>query len=287
MKKAKGFRVAVALLTAAGMMMPGTVVGAAQTKSTVSSASTATESKSTEELQAQIDQLTKERDELKAKVDELTKEVEKLKNGGGESTAASTVSLPENVANADTTVTYSDAATVRLVQQALNAAGFNCGTPDGVAGTNTSAQISAYETAKGLTVNGAITDQLLQSLGIADQVADQAKKEAQKGQYSSDFTYEQLARNPDSYVGQKVKFSGEVAQVENNGADSYIRLAANSDYDTIFLVAFDSDSLGYNILDDDKVTVYGTAQGVISYTSIWNQKITIPAIQADTIEENS
>ena len=190
------------------------------------------------------------------------------------------------MAGADTTVTYSDAATVRLVQQALNAAGYNCGNPDGVPGAKTAEQISAYETAKGLTVNGAITDQLLQSLGIADQVAAQAKQEAQKGQYSADYSYQQLARNPDAYLNQKVKFSGEVLQADN-GDPSYIRLAVNSDYDSVLFVTFDPDIIDYNLLENDQVTVYGVDLGEYTYETVLGASVTIPWVQADMIEISS
>lgn len=56
---------------------------------------------------------------------------------------------------------YTDAETVKKVQEALNAAGYDCGAPDGIAG-----QIEKYQADKGLTVTGTITDEVLASLGI-------------------------------------------------------------------------------------------------------------------------
>lgn len=280
MKKSKGIRMAAAWITAVCLALPGTAVGAAGTSSAPQTAGTDSGT-----LEEQLARVTKERDELKAKVGELTKEVEELKNGQAES-AEPKPALPDNVAGADTTVTYSDAATVRLVQQALNAAGYNCGNPDGVPGAKTAEQISAYETAKGLTVNGAVTDQLLQSLGIADQVAAQAKQEAQKGQYSADYSYQQLARNPDAYLNQKVKFSGEVLQADN-GDPSYIRLAINSDYDSVLFVTFDPDIIDYNLLENDQVTVYGVDLGEYTYETVLGASVTIPWVQADMIEISS
>jgi putative chitinase len=53
------------------------------------------------------------------------------------------------------------------VQAALNKAGFNCGKPDGVIGSNTRAAILAYCSAKGLPVSLTLSDELLQSLGVA------------------------------------------------------------------------------------------------------------------------
>ncbi len=62
-----------------------------------------------------------------------------------------------------------DEATVKSVQQALNDAGFDCGEPDGIAGENTAAAITAYESAKGLAQDGVISDSLLVSLGLAQE----------------------------------------------------------------------------------------------------------------------
>lgn len=55
---------------------------------------------------------------------------------------------------------------IEKVQEALNAAGYNCGTPDGIAGSGTSGQIEKYQTDKGLTVTGTITDEVLEALGV-------------------------------------------------------------------------------------------------------------------------
>ena len=55
---------------------------------------------------------------------------------------------------------------IQRVQEALNAAGYDCGTPDGVAGQKTTAAVNAYQAAKGLNVTGEIDAVLLESLGI-------------------------------------------------------------------------------------------------------------------------
>ena len=62
--------------------------------------------------------------------------------------------------------TYTDPETVKKVQEALNAAGYDCGTPDGIAGSGTTGKVEKYQTDNGLKVTGTITDELLDSLGI-------------------------------------------------------------------------------------------------------------------------
>ena len=174
---------------------------------------------------------------------------------------------------------------INVVQETLNAAGYNCGTPDGVAGRKTTEQINAYETAQGLTVNGIITEQLLESLGLADQLEEQAKREAEKASYSSDYTYEQLARNPDTYIGSKIKFSGKVLQVmEGSDNLAYMRVAMNSNYDTVIFVTYDKDELSFRLLDDDMVTIYGSSLGVYSYEAVSGATITLPWIAAEMVE---
>ena len=64
--------------------------------------------------------------------------------------------------------TYTDKDTGKKVQQALNDAGYNCGTPDGIAGKKTYAAIGSYQRAKGLAETQQIDDALLQALGLAE-----------------------------------------------------------------------------------------------------------------------
>lgn len=64
---------------------------------------------------------------------------------------------------------YSDKETVKSAQSALNAAGYDCGTPDGIAGKGTSAAISQYQTDKALNVTGTVTHELLVSLGVIEE----------------------------------------------------------------------------------------------------------------------
>ena len=61
---------------------------------------------------------------------------------------------------------YNDKGTVKQVQQALNDAGFNCGTPDGAAGKKTKQAIMDFQAENGLEQTGVIDDALLAALGV-------------------------------------------------------------------------------------------------------------------------
>lgn len=218
------------------------------------------------ELEEQIEQLESENDELKKKIVELENEAES-----------------EELQTEIVGVEYSGKSVVSIVQEALNKEGFNCGTPDGVSGSKTVEAITAYQKEKGINVNGVITDELLDALGVADKVDEAAKLEASKAEYSADYTYEQLARNPESYLGDKVKFSGKVLQADT-GSVNYIRLAVNDDYDTVIFVTYDSDVIDYRLLEDDYITIYGESYSTYSYEAVSGATITLPWIQADIIE---
>ena len=73
-----------------------------------------------------------------------------------------------------------DRETVKKVQQALNDAGYDCGTPDGIAGKKTAAAITQYQTDNGLEATGVVDDALLGALGLTDETltAGQTVEEA-------------------------------------------------------------------------------------------------------------
>ena len=79
---------------------------------------------------------------------------------------------------------------MKKVQQALNDAGYNCGTPDGIAGKKTAAAITQYRTEKGLEVNDTIDDALLDAMGIE---APQAETEQSGTEDPSQENAEQTA----------------------------------------------------------------------------------------------
>lgn len=70
--------------------------------------------------------------------------------------------------SADQLKEYSDKATIKAVQAALNANGYECGKPDGAAGKKTKAAISQFQQDNGLIVTGTITHETLAKLTVSD-----------------------------------------------------------------------------------------------------------------------
>ncbi|MCI9261284.1 hypothetical protein [uncultured Adlercreutzia sp.] len=95
--------------------------------------------------------------------------------------------------------------------------------------------------------------------------------------------YEKIARNPDDYVGKKIKFSGTVLQVIEGEEENMIRLGTKDTYDDVVIVGYDPALKKERILEDDVVTVYGDCVGLYSYEATLGQTITLPALFAAEI----
>lgn len=116
----------------------------------------------------------------------------------------------------------------------------------------------------------------------ADAAAAKAAEEA-KG-YETGITYDQLARTPDDFTGQKVKFYGKVIQVMESDGSVQIRLAVDDNYDTILYGEYSSSIVSSRILEDDYITIYGMSVGTITYQSTLGGNITIPGVYIDKID---
>lgn len=110
-----------------------------------------------------------------------------------------------------------------------------------------------------------------------------AEEKERKG-YDTGITYDQLARNPDDFFLEKVKFRGTVVQVMEGDGITQIRLAVGDDYGQILLAEFDSSILDSRILEDDTITIRGISSGLITYESTMGASISIPGVAVDQIE---
>lgn len=109
-------------------------------------------------------------------------------------------------------------------------------------------------------------------------LAEEKEKQAKQG-YNTGITYEQLARTPDKLMGKAVKFHGKVIQVIEGDTEVQMRFAVNDDYDKILYCAISKDNLkGTRILENDKITIYGLSNGLITYDSTMGGKISIPGV---------
>jgi len=117
--------------------------------------------------------------------------------------------------------------------------------------------------------------------------AEKKKKEEEKEKkgYETGITYEEIARTPDDYEGEKVKFKGKVVQVIEDDDAVQLRIAVDDDYDKMIFVEYDASIIDSRVLEDDQITIMGISLGLISYESTMGGKITIPAISVDKVEQ--
>lgn len=125
----------------------------------------------------------------------------------------------------------------------------------------------------------------------AEEAARKAEEERKKAEeeargYETGISYDQLARYPDQYEGQKVKFYGKVLQVMNDGSIYQIRLAVNDNYDTVVMGLFTSSIMtNGKILEDDEITIYGVSAGDYTYKAVMGNSITVPMIRIEKIDQ--
>lgn len=110
-----------------------------------------------------------------------------------------------------------------------------------------------------------------------------AEEEAKKG-YDTGIGYKDLARNPEDYVGEKIKFQGEVAQVLEGDGEVQIRLAVGGSYNNIIYCIYDSSIVSSRVLEGDYITVMGVSTDLITYTSTIGSEITIPSMLVEKID---
>lgn len=100
--------------------------------------------------------------------------------------------------------------------------------------------------------------------------------------------YDDIAREPDKYKNLKLKFTGEVIQVEDNGSDIMVRVNVTKGefdiYEDTILVNYTYSDNEKKLLEGDIVDIWGESKGITSYTSVLGSKVTIPEIDAKYIE---
>lgn len=112
-----------------------------------------------------------------------------------------------------------------------------------------------------------------------------------------EYTYKQMARNPNDYIGKLVKLKGEVIQVMEEDLNVILRVDItftpysydpNEGYyqDTIYVDYKKTDYNEDRILEDDIVTIYGVSNGNTSYTTVLGAEVTLPSITAFEIDVN-
>lgn len=118
-------------------------------------------------------------------------------------------------------------------------------------------------------------------------LSDDELKELYKENCRS-ISYKDLSRTPDAYMDEYVKFSGTVVQVCYEATSSLYystyRVATSGSYGDVVYIYVDNYGRGSRILEDDKITFYGTYGGLYTYTTVLGDSLTIPSIYVEYLE---
>ena len=95
--------------------------------------------------------------------------------------------------------------------------------------------------------------------------------------------YRDVERNPDQNKGLKIRVSGTVIQVEEGWFDTVTLRVRDAGGDVWYVTYTRADGES-RILENDSITVYGTCEGVETYTSVLGTSVTIPAVRARYID---
>lgn len=94
--------------------------------------------------------------------------------------------------------------------------------------------------------------------------------------YQSNVAFDQIARNPNQYKGQKLALTGQIMQVDES--DNTLMVYINGDADDIAMVKYNPAILhGSRVLEDDLITFYATSKGTTTYETTSESSNTVPS----------
>ena len=167
---------------------------------------------------------------------------------------------------------------VKQLQQRLIELNYLSGSADGDFGGKTKTAVELFQTTAGLTVTG-IADEETQNALYAE--------DAPKAKVYQDIDFKAMSRDPDAYEGNLYKFSGKVLQVLEQAGNGYtytaMRIATKGNWDNVVYVIYLRPDGEKRILEDDRVTVYGTSTGLYTYETVMGAEVTLPQFKADTV----
>ena len=201
---------------------------------------------------------------------EITDQIQKAqaeleKRGAVEETPAPAVDLQKG----------SKGDEVKKLQQRLKDLNYLSGGVDGDFGNGTASAVSAFQKEAGLPETG-VADEATQKALYAD--------DAPKSKVYAKLNYKAVARDPDAHEGDLITFSGKVLQVLESGSRITFRISSKGNYDDVVYCTYYAPEGYKRILEDDKVTVWGTCTGIYTYETIMGGSVTIPSCTIDRIQ---
>lgn len=171
---------------------------------------------------------------------------------------------------------------VAALQTRLIALGFLNGKADGSFGGKTAEAVKAFQQAAALERTGVADDETQRRLFWGEVPVQNA---LQKLDYAA------AMNDPAAYAGAQVQFSGSVLQIleddtdaDTRGIYTVMRVATRGEYDNVAYVAWFRPASVEPFAEGDGVTVRGVARGIYEYANEAGDILTLPRIEADSVE---
>ena len=246
----------------------------------------------TKQLEAKTAESEKLQDELKLAKEDITElqgQVRTMEAENGRLRLELDPGMMENPQDlmTDTSIEYHDWAAVKAIQMCLNDAGFDCGPVDCIYGPKTERGIREYQAARGLTENGIITEELVESLKKEGLMSGTILNHTENDEYYTYLKYNELSYGSINLVGTRVAVTGKIlqnAEAAEEGYAGYLRLAVRGENEDVLFVTYHDDVVGTDLSEGALITVYGRCVGYYSYESKTGEEVEIPWMMGDNIE---
>ena len=117
-------------------------------------------------------------------------------------------------------------------------------------------------------------------------IADAKAAAAVEAAKPKHIAYKELARNPDTYNGINVIFTGKVIQVQESGKLVNLRVNVTKNdygYEDTVLIQYDKSIVSGRMLDDDVITFSGMSMGLLTYETVMGAEMTIPQVLVTSV----
>ena len=181
---------------------------------------------------------------------------------------------------------------VARLQERLQELGYFSGSISGKYDSVTAQALKQFEKANGLKNDGKASREDQMVLFSADAIAkpapapkptfapggSDAPLDIDPNEYGT-LDYSSYYRNPENYKNEKVALTGSVYQVMGSRANGF-RLLFTVGGNNVYVIVPDP---GYNIMENDRLTIYARMNGTYTYTSTMHAEITVPLAYADAV----
>ncbi len=229
-------------------------------------------------------------------------DTERANSNGGKVEPAPAAPAAQQASRPSVDVTYDGAAVVRRADLTLRGSVSPVGTNVTVDGKRASVKGTRWtktvtlehgenrfdvDARKAGSGPAALTAVVTRNLSAAEKQARRARTKSRFIANASMISYKQLKKDPDRYEGRRVKYTGQIFQIQEDGdLGGFMLLSVTREFDDFW-----TDNIWVNYsrsirsAEDDVLTIYGVVKGARSYDTQIGGETYVPEVDARYIVE--